>query len=581
MLEIRISHTTATSDMSVIALSLDTFGDTYGTAGWVEDGLSATGGGGTGFAGRYYISTDPVASGSVTEIEITNGGSGYTSTPTIVFNNPPGATTATATATVAETFFVSDSGHSGANFGAETGSSYYREFVKTPPVFTLGPTKGGWIHVQSGTITLVNRPFDPDHPFGNKHFSTLLTNTGNANARPIIEIKDGTKYPLFRGTMALTKLTPTDLSFTLQGKKYDQLVCDTVTAIFRPADNDSTISQADFPLPWSHGNVKMQGNILCRTANVSDPEIYNPDFDPNETIEVWSVASAAGTAGEEFFDSTHTDPGNGRSIIQLTGTEDPTVRQYRLNGVGRFGTVLQSFFQALLYYTSTRFDGTTQFGLPIRNISLTKAPNVADLDVTIYQTDQILNTDLAGEVAQAVNYQYFIHVPTDGSTYGGEETVIIDRANAPTATELADTDVESVSLNLGAPLKAVVGNVSLQEGPYAGLRGIWQRDYKTTLRSENLDYGKTLKVNLPVQNWSEISDYQTVVDAIRDVEKKPTASIRVKGIQSSYMPGDRFTANREEDHVKVTLTVRSLTFDWKSRTTTISGDCELSLYEDE
>jgi len=33
--------------------------------------------------------------------------------------------------------------------------------------------------------------------------------------------------------------------------------------------------------------------------------------------------------------------------------------------------------------------------------------------------------------------------------------------------------------------------------------------------------------------------------------------------------------------VKVTLTVRSLTFDWKSRTTTISGDCDLSLYEDE
>ena len=563
MLEIRITQTSATSNMSVQSVDLTGMGWGYGDPGWITNGITATGGGGTGFAGDYFIS----GAGTVTAVEITNGGSGYTSAPTIGFTDSPStpSSDATATATVGEEFFVSDVGHSGANFGAETGSSYYREFVKTPPTFTLGPTTGGWIHVQSGTITLVNRPFDDDHPFGSKHFSTLLTNTGNATDRPIIEIKDETKYPLFRGTMYLTKISPTDLTFSLEGKKYNQQVLTTQTVLFRQSSGGSIDSIGSEPIPFSHGVIQMQGDIKCNTANVSDPKIWNPGFDSSETIKVYEEGTS------DVFDTTESDD----TILNLTGTADPTVKQYRLNGTGVNGTTLDDLFAALLSGTP----GAT-FGLPVLNYSTTKAPNVDSLDISVYQTEQILCTELAGEVAKSCNYQYIIHVPVDGSTYGGEATVIIDRANAPTSTDLADSDVENVSFNLGYPIQAVIGTFTVNNGPWS-TPGEWAREGKQAIRSDNLDQGKIVKIKLPALNFDQISGFQTVVDAIRDVEKKPTASILVKGIKSEYMPGDRFTANRSEDHVKVTLTVRSLTFDWKSRTTTISGDCTLSPFENE
>mgnify|MGYP003133704583 FL=1 len=53
---------------------------TNGGATYTAGTLSATGGGGSGFAGKYTVDT----SGVIDSVEITNGGSGYTSLPTIV-----------------------------------------------------------------------------------------------------------------------------------------------------------------------------------------------------------------------------------------------------------------------------------------------------------------------------------------------------------------------------------------------------------------------------------------------------------------------------------------------------------------
>jgi len=72
---------------------------------------------------------------------------------------------------------------------------------------------------------------------------------------------------------------------------------------------------------------------------------------------------------------------------------------------------------------------------------------------------------------------------------------------------------------------------------------------------------------------------QANVDAIRDIEKKPIASVVVDGIRDTYYPGNRFTFSRQEDKVKVDMLVRSIKWDWNNRRTTFSGDATLALQE--
>ena len=64
---------------AVGSLTISTVGTGYTASGTLS--LTATGGGGTGFAGTYTLSN-----GGVSTVTITNPGSGYTSVPTIVIN---------------------------------------------------------------------------------------------------------------------------------------------------------------------------------------------------------------------------------------------------------------------------------------------------------------------------------------------------------------------------------------------------------------------------------------------------------------------------------------------------------------
>jgi hypothetical protein len=77
-----------------------------------------------------------------------------------------------------------------------------------------------------------------------------------------------------------------------------------------------------------------------------------------------------------------------------------------------------------------------------------------------------------------------------------------------------------------------------------------------------------------------LNNLQGVLDAIRDIEKKPIATVTLSGIQDTYTPGDRFTFNREQDQIKVDMLARSISWDWSRRQTTLSGDATLSIFED-
>ena len=88
----RLADTQIKKKRGVKSLKITTAGTGYTGNGT----LSATGGGGSGFAGTYTLS-----SGGVASVNITSGGSGYTSVPTIALS---GSTSVTAAVITAEVF---------------------------------------------------------------------------------------------------------------------------------------------------------------------------------------------------------------------------------------------------------------------------------------------------------------------------------------------------------------------------------------------------------------------------------------------------------------------------------------------
>jgi hypothetical protein len=122
---------------------------TAGT-GYVGNGtLSATGGGGSGFAGTYTIT-----SGAVTAVVITTAGSGYTSVPTIVLTpaSGTGVGVESLTITTAGTSYVG-SGTLSATGGA--GSSFAGTYtVSGGAIATVAITNSGTGYTSAPTIVL-------------------------------------------------------------------------------------------------------------------------------------------------------------------------------------------------------------------------------------------------------------------------------------------------------------------------------------------------------------------------------------------------------------------------------------------
>ena len=74
------------------------------------------------------------------------------------------------------------------------------------------------------------------------------------------------------------------------------------------------------------------------------------------------------------------------------------------------------------------------------------------------------------------------------------------------------------------------------------------------------------------------ANLNTYLAAIRDIEKKATASITYPDIQTGWNLGDRFKWGRNIDYLNADMIVRSKVYDFQNKTTTISGDADLSVY---
>ena len=458
-------------------------------------------------------------------------------------------------------YYVSDEGHSGASFGATSGSQYYYPFVAVPPRLTWGPTTGGYITVQAGWLSLVNKPYDSSHPFSGTNYRNMLANAGSTSNVPTIAIKDQTKYAIFDGTLVFNNLNSEVINFTIEGLDYDNYLAEgTVT----DSDSDTQV------VPWPFGYVSIVPNYVYKGSQVwvNGASSTHPGFSKfglvvleGNTTSAARYGSGSTACSATEFDGQSATPAYSSGIVHVTG-----------NGTKREGDVNAI---AAADKTSTHYDLLEYVTLDIglSNVDITRT-SLTGNTLSIWQTNKIQVLDLFSKVCQSTNHQFYIkRKQTSGAGQGEQFVVLVDRANNPAATALTENQIIASSYRVNTPLASVILRMN-----WVALSG--PETNTLDMVSNNLSYGKQIVYKNYYGTNKNSYGTQANVDAIRDIEKKPLASVTLDGIYDTYQPGDRFTFNREQDQIKVDMLARSISWDWATRQTTLSGDAALSIYED-
>tara|TARA_R110000824_G_scaffold298254_1_gene486486 strand:+ start:88 stop:1389 length:1302 start_codon:yes stop_codon:yes gene_type:complete len=418
-------------------------------------------------------------------------------------------------------YYVSDTEYMASN------GIYYHGFVDSAPNLTLGSNTGGFLSVKSGMIVLTSEPDNAEHPFGLSRFTALLTQTAYQ-----VEINFDTIYAMFAGSIILDQISNDQLRFVFYATTYNAQAISTVS------DVDSNTQYN----PFSHGAITNRQPLVQTGANA----FRNP-----------SLATSGITVSEEG-----TDRFSSATSTTIT-TSGYTGKNVCVSGTALSGTTVEQFFD----YVANTLD------LDVATAETSKTTSAASRVIHLYETQPQLLVDLASSVAEATNHEFYISPnPANGDT----TLYLIDRANNPTATVIEDIDVLSTNYNLPFPIASVSANFSVIER-----KGTQLFTQKVAVVSSNVAVGATLKRNVYADSNAHVSEVSTIITAIKNIEIKPTASITVADIQTSWTPGDRFTLNRKLDLISIDMLVRSINFNFQTQLTTISGDATLTEFNTE
>ena len=141
---------------------------------------------------------------------------------------------------------------------------------------------------------------------------------------------------------------------------------------------------------------------------------------------------------------------------------------------------------------------------------------------------------------------------------------------------IEDIDVLETSYTLPFPIASVVGNFSVTER-----KGTQLFTQNVAVKANNVSVGESINLQVFADTNAHVSEIQTIITAIKNIEIKPIAFITVADIQTGWSAGDRFTLNRKLDLISIDIIVRSLNFNFENQTTTISGDATLSEFNTE
>lgn len=408
-------------------------------------------------------------------------------------------------------------------------------FVIDAPVVTIGTTDdGGWLQYQAGGFTMESRPIDSDHPFGGPRYTAELLDIGSTYS---VVINFGLLgYDWLRGTAVVESLAQDQIRFSIYPTEYTTSPVTTQTDV-----NGNTVS-----IGWIYGAVTHATPLIRRTSSSTTDTWWNPTGETTG-LTLYEDGSALSLSATSTV-LTATDYSVDEGEVSLSSSNSAT---------------LEDFFDYV----------ANSLSLDVTTANTDAASSASSYGVKIHWTQQTPLVEIASKVARAYNHLFYI-APDTSIPSNGITLFLIDRANTPSSyTQLDEDTILAASYTLGFPLGGVSGTFEVT-GPEAGK--LVSKDVQ--FRSEYTANGTEVEVPVFSDSYADASLVSGRLDAIRDIEKKPTASVTVPEIYPDWKPGDRFKFSREQDFLSADLIAREITYNFRDQTTTVAGDATLTAY---
>lgn len=411
-----------------------------------------------------------------------------------------------------------------------TDANFHYGFLLSGPRIKKGQVKGGFYDFEVGQVQIENRPLDESHPFGGSRYTSLIQNLGTAY--PFVFQYGLQDFDWIVGTLVLENVDREALTFSVNATEYN------VDATSAVTDNSGNTVTA----PFAYGAVTHFTPLIRIADGASYPRWHNPTgLTSGITVFEDGTSRTINAITSDYIEISDYSANAGE--VSLTSTNSKT---------------LEDFFDYV----------ATQLSLSVSTADTTRAVNAGSYDVKIKVNAPIPLLELASDVAAAYNHQFDIR--QDAS---GDSTLhLIDRAYTG-ASVITYKDYELLASNytLGFPLGGVSSSWGINVVEGGRLVG-----KSTSARSANKPKGREFSVNAYADQYSDITRVQGRIDAIKDIEKLSKANVTIPDINTEIELGDRIRFRRLQDFLECTLTVRSIDYDFTSRTTALEGDATLS-----
>ena len=419
-------------------------------------------------------------------------------------------------------YYVSDD-----EYVADDGNFHYG-YVLNAPVMTLGATRGGYANFRSGFVVLENRPLDDSHPFGSSRYTSMVSSPSTTYVFVLKTTLTG--YDWITGVLVIENITEESLRFTMYPFEYTQSPVSTVT------DSDGNTVTA----PWVYGSVTNFNNLV-QTGSTT---FHNPTgLTSGLTFKEDGTTKATSSVSTSAF----TVSGYGGGQATLSSSTSKT---------------LEDFFDYV----------ATTLSLTVTSANTAKATGASSLGIKIRQEQPMPLVLIASSVAESFNHQFYIGPDTGNSNQ--TTLFLIDRANNPTSFTTFDEDeIVDASFQIGFPVGGISATYKVVE-----IESNKVTEYSEYVRVENKPIGSEFEVPAYADTYADRSQVSTLLTAIKNNDVKASASVTMPDIQTSYNLGDRFKFGREIDFVNCDMIARSITYNFENRTTTLSGDADLSAY---
>ena len=419
-------------------------------------------------------------------------------------------------------YYVSDD-----EYVADDGNFHYG-YVLNAPVMTLGATRGGYANFRSGFVVLENRPLDDSHPFGSSRYTSMVSSPSTTYVFVLKTTLTG--YDWITGVLVIENITEESLRFTMYPFEYTQSPVSTVT------DSDGNTVTA----PWVYGSVTNFNNLV-QTGSTT---FHNPTgLTSGLTFKEDGATETTSSVSTSAF--TVLSYGGGQATLSSSTSK-----------------TLEDFFDYV----------ATTLSLTVTSANTAKATGASSLGIKIRQEQPMPLVLIASSVAEAFNHQFYIGPDTGNSNQ--TTLFLIDRANNPTSFTTFDEDeIVDASFQIGFPVGGISATYKVVE-----IESNKVTEYSEYVRVENKPIGSEFEVPAYADTYADRSQVSTLLTAIKNNDVKASASVTMPDIQTSYNLGDRFKFGREIDFVNCDMIARSITYNFQNRTTTLSGDANLSAY---